>query len=83
MSRLGRHELTTLVLLALITAGIWIFAELADEVMEGETKSFDETVLLSMRAPDDTGDPIGPRWLHELGRDFTALGVVAFFTLLT
>ena len=33
--------------------------------------------------PGDPGDPIGPRWLHELGRDFTALGVVAFFTLLT
>ena len=83
MSRLGRHELITLVLLALITAGIWIFAELADEVIEGDTKSFDETVLLAMRTPGDSADPVGPRWLHELGRDFTALGGVGFLTLLT
>jgi len=83
MTRLGRHELRSLVLLALVLGSIWVFAKLAGEVMEGETHAFDEKVLLAMRNPADRSDPLGPHWVEELGRDFTALGGVGVLTLIT
>ena len=82
MSRLGRFELPTLVVVALVAGGIWSFAELADEVMEGETRTLDERLLLMLRDPADRADPLGPAWLEEMGRDFTALGGVGVLTLL-
>jgi undecaprenyl-diphosphatase len=36
-----------------------------------------------MREADDLANPIGPRWVEEVGRDFTALGGVAVIALLT
>jgi undecaprenyl-diphosphatase len=83
MAWLGRHELATLVVIVLIAAGVWGFAELADEVMEGETASFDERVLLAMRNPADPADPRGAAWIEEVGRDLTALGGMATLTFLT
>lgn len=70
-----------LLALALIVGGIWAFAELADEVLEGETQTFDEWAVRSMRRADDPATPIGPLWLHEMGRDMTALGGTAVLTL--
>lgn len=72
-----------LLALALIAGGIWVFVELADEVTEGEIPTFDEWALRSMRQADDPATPIGPPWLHEFGRDITALGGVAVLTLFT
>jgi undecaprenyl-diphosphatase len=73
------------VLLSVLTAvvGLWVFLALADEVREGGTQSFDERILLSLRRPDNLAEPIGPPWLHEAGRDMTALGGVAFLCLLS
>ena len=70
-------EVLPLILLVLIAGGIWAFAQLADEVKEGETRRFDERVLLSLRNPADRSDPLGPAWVEETERDFTALGGVA------
>jgi undecaprenyl-diphosphatase len=73
-----------LAVLALVAATIWGFAELADEVLEGETHAFDEALLLALRNPADPSDPLGPLWLEELIRDFTALGgygVLVFLVL--
>ncbi len=50
---------------------------------EQETQRFDEWLILSMRRPDDRAVPIGPGWLHEAGRDITALGGVAVLSLMT
>jgi undecaprenyl-diphosphatase len=63
---------------------LWLFIELADDVIEGETRQFDESVLLAFREDADHDDPIGPRWLEEMARDVTALGgtvVLAFTTI--
>jgi len=73
----------TLAAVGAIAAGIWGFAEIADEVAEGETHGFDRRVLLAMRDPGDPADPWGPRWLEEIGRDFTALGGMGVLTGLT
>lgn len=80
---MGRHELTTLGVLLLIVAGLWSFAELADEVMEDQTLAFDERVLLAMRDADDPSNPLGPSWVEEMARDFTALGGIGVLTMVT
>jgi undecaprenyl-diphosphatase len=78
-----RIELMPILVLVLVAGGIWLFAELAGEVREGETRRIDEEILLSMRNPADRSDPLGPRWLEEMERDFTALGGVGVLILLT
>lgn len=72
-----------LLALALAAGGIWGFLELAEEVMEGDTRSLDEAILLALRNPANLADPLGPGWLQEMGRDFTALGGVGVLTLLS
>jgi undecaprenyl-diphosphatase len=82
--RTGLRELPLLILLCILAGGIWIFAELADEVQEGELRHIDTTILLALRSPADHADPLGPVWVEEMTRDITALGsftVVAFITL--
>lgn len=76
-------EAFPLIILILVAGGILSFAELAEEVQEGDTRSVDQTVLLSLREPADRSDPLGPRWLEEMMRDFTALGSHGVVTLLT
>lgn len=66
--------LAVLLLLAVCT---WSFIEIADGVMEGDTHGFDKWVVRSMRQVDDPAVPVGPRWVHEMGRDATAFGGIA------
>ena len=82
LARLGRHELVTLLGIAVLSGGIWGFVALADEVIEGGTQSIDESLLLAFRNPADLSDPIGPGWIEEMGRDFTALGGVGVLVLI-
>jgi undecaprenyl-diphosphatase len=81
--RIRQTELLILVAIALIVGGVWIFIELADEVAEGATTTLDERLLLSLRNPVDLADPIGPSWVEEMMRDFTALGGSGVLLLLT
>ncbi|WP_207062844.1 phosphatase PAP2 family protein [Motiliproteus sp. SC1-56] len=76
-------ELSLLLMVLVIGGGAWGFIKLAEEVREGETQNLDEALLLAMRNPADLHDPIGPKWLEELGRDFTALGGMGVLTALT
>ena len=55
---------------------VWVFASLADEVLDGETVTFDATVTAFFREPGDTQDPWGPVWLEEAMRDVTGLGSI-------
>ena len=80
---LGAREAGTLAALLLAAAGAWLFIELADEVLEGELTSIDEQLLLALRSPSDTSDPIGPSWVEEIARDVTGLGSAGILTLLT
>jgi undecaprenyl-diphosphatase len=81
--RASPTEKTALLLIALIAAALFGFAELADDMMEGDTREFDEFVLLAFRSQADLDDPLGPAWVEEMMRDFTALGGVGVLTLLT
>ncbi|QEF97771.1 phosphatidylglycerophosphatase B [Stieleria maiorica] len=77
------HELTTVLLLTVVGLGVWGFVSIAERVVEGDSRLLDEKLLLSMRAPGDPTDPIGPSWFEEGGRDVTALGSVAALTIFT
>ncbi len=80
---LRAREVETLAALLLAAAGVWMFVEIADEVFEGETASVDEQLLLALRAPNDTSDPLGPPWVEDVARDVTAVGGAGILTLLT
>jgi undecaprenyl-diphosphatase len=69
-----RQELLILAGAVLILALIWVFATLAGEVMEGDTRQFDEWVLSALRQPADPGHLRGPGWLAWGAQDLTALG---------
>ena len=79
----GHGNLLLLVVTLVVVGGVWGFVELADEVMQGDTQQFDDWAIRALRRPDDPAVPVGPRWLHELGRDMTALGGVAVMMMLT
>ncbi|GAB2795477.1 phosphatase PAP2 family protein [Halomonas shantousis] len=83
LSWLGRHELALLVGIVMASGGVWAFVALAGEVMEGDTRGLDEAILLAFRNASDLTDPLGPGWVEEMGRDFTALGGVGVLTLIT
>ena len=77
----GREPIVLIALL-LVVAVSWGFIELADEVTEGSTADFDRWVVQSMRQSDDPTQPIGPRWMREVGRDITGLGGVSVLSML-
>lgn len=73
----------TWILLALVAGLIVIFLLLLNYVSAGTPGSFDRNLLLALRSPTDVADPLGPGWVEEMGRDFTALGGVPILTLVS
>jgi undecaprenyl-diphosphatase len=82
-SLLPNIEPVVLVAMALATAALWGFINVADEVVEGDTHDFDRWVLVALRTSTDLHDPIGPRWVEEVARDISALGGLAFVAIAT
>lgn len=71
----------------LITAGLaagafWAFIEVANDVLEGDTRQVDEAIVMALRH-GDSANPWGPRWFEEMVRDFTALGSAGVLVFLT
>jgi undecaprenyl-diphosphatase len=83
IKRVSIAERSALLIFGLSAAALLAFAELADEVIEGDTRAFDEFILLAFRSSADLTNPLGPEWLEEMMRDFTALGSIAVLTLIT
>lgn len=82
LSWLGGHELGTLLAVAGIAAGVWVFGWIADEVFEGGARTLDRKLILAMRRPGDLA-LLGPAPVQEAARDITALGGAAVLGLLT
>jgi undecaprenyl-diphosphatase len=80
--RFALHHWTSLALVVL-GLGVFAFIGIADEVVEGETLWLDRWLLMALRASGDPGDPLGPAWVEEMFRDFTALGGIGVLSLLT
>ncbi len=81
-TRLGGQEPAILWALGLASLAAWAFVALANEVSEGDTRAIDRAILLALRTPGHPADPLGPPWLEEMMRDFTALGGVAVLALI-
>lgn len=80
--RLALGEIGATIALGIIALGALLFAFIADETFEGETRGFDESILLALREPGDPANPIGPVWLEHAVADITALGGYVILTLL-
>ena len=78
-----RLEISVLLSIGAIGGLIWAFVSIAEEVMEGETRKWDEMLLLGLRDSADPSKPWGPLWVQEMARDFTALGGIAVLVLVT
>lgn len=83
LRRASMAERSALLALALSVAALLAFGQLADEVIEGDTRAFDEFILRALRSDTNVSNPIGPGWLEETMRDFTALGGIAVLTMIT
>lgn len=75
-------EVGAIAALGVAGLGVLGFAHLADEAAEGETHAFDTQILLSLRNPADSADPLGPPWFEQAVLDVTALGGFAVLTLM-
>jgi undecaprenyl-diphosphatase len=80
---LPRVEPTVLALLAICTAALWGFIEIAEDVFGGDAEFFDNLLLRAMRDGSNPSDPMGPRWVEEIARDVSALGGLAWLTTAT
>jgi undecaprenyl-diphosphatase len=69
----GRLEWSVLLLIGVTGALIWTFLKLA-ALAQSEPHGFDTRLILALRNPADPSDPIGPGWMEEMVRDFSALG---------
>jgi undecaprenyl-diphosphatase len=67
----------------ILAAGLLLaFATLANLVSRGGAPAFDEWLIVALRTPGDLADPIGPAWVEEMMRDFTALGSTGVLTVM-
>jgi undecaprenyl-diphosphatase len=82
-NRLPSVEPTVLALLALCTASLWGFIEIAEQVFGGDTEAFDHWILQSLRDSSNSADPLGPQWVEEMARDASALGGLGWITTAT
>ncbi len=74
--------ITALAAFSIFSLGAWAFLELASAVVAGNTLGADRAILLALRDPADPARPLGPTWLQEMMRDFTAMGGVAVLGLI-
>lgn len=78
-----RVDLRILAAFLLVSLGLFAFAKIASEVVEGDTVAFDRIIIAMLRDPHDVSMPIGPHWLLAVMRDLTALGGWTVVTVLT
>jgi undecaprenyl-diphosphatase len=81
-SLVTRDRVSVVLALFVVATASWAFLELADEIDEGESMSFDRQTLLALRSADDPNDPLGPVWFEEAARDVTSLGSMSVLVLL-
>lgn len=69
-----RIEFEVLGALIVVAGGLLAFLALVRFAGGKAPHAIDRDILLWLRMPGDTADPIGPRWVEEAVRDFTSLG---------
>ena len=69
----GQEAAVLLAALGIVLA-LTVFSKTAGEMLEGDLREWDESILRLMRSPHDPAVPIGPTWLVQAAIDVTALG---------
>ena len=69
--------------ISLCAGSFLAFSKLASEVLEGEGRAIDTQIMLLLRDPNDSTNPLGPGWFEEMMRDISGLGGVAILTFVT
>jgi undecaprenyl-diphosphatase len=82
IARAARLEPVTLLAVVLGAGLLLAFATLANLASQGRAPAFDEWLIVALRTPGNLADPIGPKWLEEMMRDFTALGSTGVLTVM-
>lgn len=77
--RLARTEMAALGALAVVAFGVATFADLAEDMREGDGQAFDQAILSWMQPTP--GLPRGPWWLKEAAGDITSLGGISVLGL--
>lgn len=72
--RTGNANRLPVALFAILTLGVYLFIEIAEEMAEGEMRAIDEMLFLSLRVAGDPSTPLGPAWLQETAVEITAIG---------
>lgn len=83
LRRASLVEKFTLLPVALAAFLLFAFAKIAEEMREGDTRDFDQFLLLAFRSKTGLFEPLGPSWLAEAMRDITALGSFTVLGLVT
>jgi len=81
VARVARIEPMALLGVILGAALLLAFATLANLAARDSAPAFDEWLIVTLRSPGDLSDPIGPAWVEEMMRDFTALGSTGVLTV--
>ena len=76
-------ERKLLLILAFSAFTLWVFIEVAEEMLEGDSLALDKRLLMLFRNAADPALPLGPAWLREVMRDITALGSTFVLLLVT
>ena len=76
-------ERDTLIAIVSIATLLLLFGVVAEAVAVGSTRDFDQALLLALRDPANTADPIGPGWVEEAMRDISAMGSTSVLTFIT
>jgi undecaprenyl-diphosphatase len=79
--RAARGEALPLLIGLAVAGALWVFVEVAEEVLEGDPLPFDEALLLLLRQPGDPARPVGPGWLVGAALEVTALGSTSVLLL--
>lgn len=85
IQKTGLTEIKLLFIFLSVVAGLLIFVSIANEVVEGETQNFDNSILKALRESYDVSQPVFPSWVTTMMRDITSLGsstVIILFTVI-
>ena len=76
------HNGAPIYLLA-IACLLFVFGLVAQIVVEGKSSTFDRSIILAFRDPDNLSALVGPAWVQEAARDLTSLGSIIVLVIIT
>jgi undecaprenyl-diphosphatase len=79
----GWQEFGLLLAIGSVTASLWIFVTISEDVAENEHRGIDRRILLAFRTSQDLAVPIGTSWVKDVSLDISSLGSASVLALIT